>query len=127
MAELGSRDEYWADLVMEWKASGLSQKEFCRQRGISDRALNNWLYKSPYRERVARILASRSQETPHAETHRFLPVAVLGEDRATDAPKASKAPAIEVVLRSGPRIAVTAGFDAETLRRVVEALEVRSC
>ncbi len=127
MAELGSRDEYWADLVMEWKASGLSQKEFCRQRGISDRALNNWLYKSPYRERVARILAARSQETPHAETHRFLPVAVLGEDRATDAPKASKAPAIEVVLRSGPRIAVTAGFDAETLRRVVEALEVRSC
>jgi lambda repressor-like predicted transcriptional regulator len=127
MAELGSRDEYWADLVMEWKASGLSQKEFCRQRGISDRALNNWLYKSPYRERVARILAARSQETPHAETPRFLPVAVLGEDRATDAPKASKAPAIEVVLRSGPRIAVTAGFDAETLRRVVEALEVRSC
>ena len=60
MAELGSRDEYWADLVMEWKASGLSQKEFCRQHGISDRALNNWLYKSPYRERVARILVGHS-------------------------------------------------------------------
>ena len=127
MAELGSRDEHWAYLIMEWRASGLSQKEFCRQRVISDRALNNWLYKSPYRERVARILASRSHETPNAETPRFLPVAVLTEDRAADTPKASAAPAIEVLLRSGFRIAVTAGFDAETLRRVVEALEVRPC
>jgi len=127
MASLGVRDEYWADLVMEWKASGLSQKEFCRRRGISDRSFNNWLYKSPYRERVARILAARSHETPNAETPRFLPVAVLGEDRHTDTPQASAAPAIEVVLRSGPRIVVTAGFDAETLRRVVEALEVRPC
>jgi hypothetical protein len=35
--------------------------------------------------------------------------------------------AIEVVLKSGPRIAVTPGFDAETLRRVVAALEPRPC
>jgi len=34
---------------------------------------------------------------------------------------------IEVVLPSGPRIAVTPGFDAETLRRVVAVLEARTC
>ena len=65
----------------EWKASGLSQKEFCRQRSLSDRALNNWLYKSPYRERVAQILAARSEVKPSAETPRFLPVSLLSEDR----------------------------------------------
>lgn len=127
MAKHGSRDELWADVIADWKSSGLSQKEFCHRRGISDRALNNWLYKSPYRERVARILAARSQETPHTETPRFLPVAVLTEDRAADTPQASTVPAIEVVLPSGPRIVVTAGFDAETLRRVVDALEARQC
>ena len=127
MALLGSRDEHWADLVMECRASGLSQKEFCRRRGISDRALNNWLYKSPYRERVARILAARSREIPNTETPRFVPVAVLTDDRPTKAPKAGMAAAIEVVLPGGPRIIVTTGFDAETFRRVVEALEDRQC
>jgi hypothetical protein len=125
MAEHGSRDEQWADVITQWRASGLSQKEFCRRRDISDRALNNWLYKSPYRERVTRILAARSQDKLDAETPRFLPVAVLSTTRDTDS-RASHA-TIEVVLPSGPRIAVTPGFDAETLRRVVAALEARTC
>jgi lambda repressor-like predicted transcriptional regulator len=125
MAEHGSRDEHWADVVSQWRASGLSQKEFCRRRDISDRALNNWLYKSPYRERVARILAARSQAKPDAETPRFLPVALLSAARDVDSQAACAA--IEVVLPSGPRIAVTPGFDAETLRRVVAVLEARTC
>ena len=125
MAEHGSRDEYWADLVSQWRGSGLSQKEFCRRRDISDRALNNWLYKSPYRERVTRILAARSQGKLDAETARFLPVAVLSATPDT-ASRASCA-TIEVVLKSGSRIAVTPGFDAQTLRRVVAALESPTC
>jgi hypothetical protein len=125
MAEHGSRDEHWADVVTQWRASGLSQKEFCRRRGISDRALNNWLYKSPYRERVARILTARSQDKLDAETLRFLPVAVLSATPDTDS-RASCA-TIEIVLPSGPRIAVTPGFDAETLRRVVAVLEAPPC
>jgi hypothetical protein len=125
MAEHGSRDEDWADVVSQWRASGLSQKEFCRRRDISDRALNNWLYKSPYRERVARILAARSQDKLDAETPRFLPVAVLSATPEADS-QASCA-TIEVVLPSGPRIAVSPGFDAETLRRVVAVLEARTC
>ena len=125
MAEHGSRDEHWADVVSEWRASGLSQKEFCQRRGISDRALNNWLYKSPYRERVARILTARSQEDLVTEPPRFVPVAVLGATMAIYSQAA--AAAIEIVLPNGPRIAVTPGFDAETLRRVVAALEARPC
>jgi lambda repressor-like predicted transcriptional regulator len=125
MAEHGSRDEHWADVVTQWRASGLSQKEFCRRRGISDRALNNWLYKSPYRERVARILTARSQDKLDAETLRFLPVAVLSATPDTDS--RSSCATIEIVLPSGPRIAVTPGFDAETLRRVVAVLEARPC
>jgi hypothetical protein len=125
MAEHGSRDEQWADVVSQWRASGLSQKEFCRRRDISDRALNNWLYKSPYRERVARILTARSQDKIDAETPRFLPVAVLSATPETSS-QASCA-TIEVVLPSGSRIAVTPGFDAETLRRVVAVLEARTC
>jgi len=119
------RDERWADVVSAWRASGLSQREFCLRRGISDRALNNWLYKSPYRERVAQILAARSHGDLPAETPRFMPVSVVAVTEDTDAK--SLASPIEVVLPGGLRIAVTPGFDAETLRRVVVTLETRLC
>jgi lambda repressor-like predicted transcriptional regulator len=125
MAEQQERDERWADVVSVWRASGLSQREFCVRRGISDRALNNWLYKSPYRERVARILAARSQGGHQAETPRFMPVSVVAA--MGDAEAKSLATPIEVVLPTGLRIAVTPGFDAETLRRVVVTLETRPC
>jgi transcriptional regulator with XRE-family HTH domain len=48
----------------------------------------------------------------------FVPVAVT-ESTAVGAPPA----ALEVVLPTGARIQVAAGFDPEHLRRVVEALE----
>jgi lambda repressor-like predicted transcriptional regulator len=125
MAKHEDRDEHWVDLIAAWRASGLAQAEFCRQRGISDRSLNNWLYKSPYRERAARILAARAQANDREATPRFVPVEVVTTRRGTDA--RAVAAAIEVVLPSGPRIAVTPGFDAETLWRVVAALEARPC
>jgi lambda repressor-like predicted transcriptional regulator len=125
MAEQQERDERWADVVSTWRASGLSQREFCLRRGISDRALNNWLYKSPYRERVAQILAARSQGDLQVERPRFLPVSVVAA--TGDAEAKSTAAPIEIVLASGLRIAVTPGFDAETLRRVVSVLESSLC
>ena len=125
MAEQQERDERWADVVSAWRASGLSQREFCLRRGISDRALNNWLYKSPYRERVAQILAARPQRDLPVEMPRFMPVSIVATTEDTEAK--SRATPIEVVMPSGLRIAVTPGFDAETLRRVVATLEARPC
>jgi len=121
MAEHENRDEHWADLIGEWKASGLSQAEFCRQRNISIRSLNNWLYKSPYRERVAQVMAARAQGDIHPEMPRFVPMSVVATTPTSDAHTSTSA--IEIVLASGSRIAVMPGFDAETLRRVVAALK----
>ena len=125
MAERENRDQYWASVIRDWRASGVSQKEFCRQRGIADRALNNWLYKSPYRERVARLLASPTQGDGDKETPRFVPVSLITAPPAAGPHIGS--PAIEIVLESGPRIAVSPGFDHETLRRVAAVLEGRPC
>jgi transcriptional regulator with XRE-family HTH domain len=126
MAEQTSRDEYWAGVIRDWRASGFTQKEFCRRLGIAERALNNWLYKSPYRERIARLLAAQAQMPNREEADRFIPVSVVAET-GVDKVKADFA-AIEVVLgENGPRIAVRPGFDGETLRRVVAALGARPC
>lgn len=125
MAEHKYRDQHWAGVISAWRASGLSQKEFCRQRGIAERALNNWLYKSPYRERAAQALADQTQTRAPEKKPSFVPVSVIAAKHG-DHVKADR-PAIEIVLASGPRITVRPGFDEETLRRVVAALETRPC
>lgn len=46
---LAVRDEYraqtWALLIQECNNSGLSNREFCRQRGISEKSFYYWLRK----------------------------------------------------------------------------------
>ena len=46
---LAVRDEYraqaWAMLIQECNNSGLSKREFCRQRGISEKSFYYWLRK----------------------------------------------------------------------------------
>ncbi len=46
---LAVRDEYraqsWAMVIQECAASGLSNREFCRQRGISEKSFYYWLRK----------------------------------------------------------------------------------
>lgn len=46
---LAVRNEYrmetWAALLQECSASGLSNREFCRQRGISEKSFYYWLRK----------------------------------------------------------------------------------
>jgi len=37
------RDQtYWADHVVRWRESGLTQTEYCRQRSLNPRSLSNW-------------------------------------------------------------------------------------
>jgi hypothetical protein len=53
-----------------------------------------------------------------------VPVRVM---EARPEPPSSGHPGVEVVLGQGRRVTVAAGFDAETLRRVVAVLEGRAC
>ena len=51
---LAVRDEYraqmWTGLIQEWKASGMTNKDFCIQRGISEKSFYYWQRK--FREQV---------------------------------------------------------------------------
>ena len=48
-AVLAVRDEYraqqWAMVVQECRSSGLTNREYCRQRGISEKSFYYWLRK----------------------------------------------------------------------------------
>jgi hypothetical protein len=90
-------------LAVECEASGLSQREFCEQRGVPLKTL-------------ARYLARyRREQTGENQKPQWVAVEV--------AAKRGDPGELTVVLAGGRRIEVRRGFDAETLRRLVVALE----
>jgi hypothetical protein len=132
MAKVRRRAEEWAALIDQWRESGLSLPAFCRLHGLSRGTMQNWVYKPSLRRAVEEARRG-AQSTPadpcHAEgppipvpSPAFLPVHVA---EVTTAPY--RLTGVEVVLGSGRRVAIEAGFDPETLRRVVAVLEGRPC
>ena len=94
-------------LVAEYEASGLTRDVFCQQRGLSVVTLDK------YRRRVQKW--ARSGAGP------MLPVEVV---LSTGSNRAARGYGVLVVeSRSGRRIEVGCGFDAETLERLLTILD----
>ena len=97
-----SREE--ADrLAAECEASGLSQREFCEQRGV------------PLKTLIRYLARYRREQCDGNQAPRWVAVEV-GAKRGDPAQ-------LSVVVAGGRRIEVRRGFDAETLRRLVVELE----
>ena len=90
-------------LAAECEASGLSQREFCEQRGV------------PLKTLVRYLARYRREQTGENQKPQWVAVEV--------AAKRGDAGELSIVLAGGRRIEVRRGFDAETLRRLVAALE----
>jgi hypothetical protein len=112
----------WPNLIAQWRLSGLTQAEFCTRRGLSLPTFRYHLYK-PSRRLEA---PGPPPETATNGIPLFLPVVCPPAPQCGGllAPPASS---IEVILSDGLRIAVTPGFDPQTLRRVVDALRRPRC
>jgi hypothetical protein len=107
----------WPNLVAQWRLSGLTQAEFCSRRGISLPTFRYHLYK-PSRRTAS--LGPPTATAPNGTPH-FLPVVCSPAPQPGEFLAPPPSP-IEVILADGLRIAITPGFDPQTLRRVIEAL-----
>jgi hypothetical protein len=94
-------------LVAEYEASGLTRDVFCQQRGLSVVTLDK------YRRRV--------QKWARSGTGPMLPVEMVLSTGSNCAARGYGVLVIE--LRSGRRIEVGRGFDAETLERLLTILD----
>ena len=112
-------DLRWKALLNDFRRSGLTQAEFCRRRQISLPSFRKHLYQpSP-----AQTASSEDRPATPADPH-FLPVTILPDPT----PSITDPPAhLELILPNGRRIAVAAGFDPHTLRRLIAAVEVPPC
>lgn len=122
--------EEWAKRVERWKDSGLTAKEFADEIGIKATTLSFWCWKLRAGERgrtTGGSGADRRRERAQRSSGRrsgrdvakpdFVEVPVAAVAHAT-------VPALELVLRDGLCVRIPAGFDEETLSRVVRAVGV---
>ena len=80
---LAVRDEYriqqWAVLIQECSASGLTNKEFCRQRGISEKSFYYWQRK--LRQQIVEATSPQLvQLDPQPETEDLLQIQFRGAE-----------------------------------------------
>jgi hypothetical protein len=92
--------EMWRERIAEHGRSGLSVKEFCKERGVTAWSFYSWRKRLREAGPVRFALIERGP---------------AGHDSVLDAQ-------VEVVLGSGERLRIGAGVEAATLRMVLEAL-----
>ena len=96
------KERQWQRWINQWRASGLSVRDFCHRRGLATASFYHW----------RRVLERRA-----AEQAAVVPVHVM-----VDALPA-QASALEVVLPNGRAVRVAPGFDAATLRQLLIVLQ----
>ena len=95
-----TKDEQWRERIAEQERSGLSVKQFCKEREITECCFYAWRKRLRGQGPVRFALVERG---------------ALRQDSATEA-------SLELVLATGERLRIGAGVDPSTLRTVLEAL-----
>ena len=102
---------FWQKAIREAARSGLSTREFCRQRKLHESQFYWW----------QRRLAARPVPQGRKQTGAAASFALVSEESGTaDA-------GIELVLAGGRRLRIAKGVDEATLRSVLAALEQPGC
>ena len=102
---LAVRDEYrtqnWAMVIQECSNSGLSNREFCRQRGISEKTYYYWLRK----------LRSQMAEVAGPQLVQLEPAPTLAQDDV-----------LQIQYR-GAELKLPAGVDMDTVAALLRSLQ----
>lgn len=103
-----SGQEHWCRVLKEWSTSGLSQRGFCENRGISLSSFCYW----------RRRLRAEAEEAPMSP---FIPVEIRPPARSLHPSP------YEVRLENGIRIRVPSDFESDSLLRLIELLQGDRC
>ncbi len=107
------KQRYWQKVIGEAARSGMSTREFCRQRRLRESQFYWWRH---------HLKAGRQESTMRKPgANGAASFALVGEEAGTaDA-------GIELVLSGGRRLRISKGVDDATLRAVLAALEPAGC
>ena len=99
------KQRYWQRTIGDAARSGMSIREFCRQRRLRECQFYWWQRK---------LKARRSKPGAQDQTASFALVSENGMDTPAG---------LELVLRDGRRLRISQGVQEETLRAVLAAME----
>jgi hypothetical protein len=94
-----TKGDQWRECIAEQERSGLSVKQFCKERGVTECSFYAW------RKRLRKSEAVRFALVERAMLH----------ECGTEA-------CLELVLAGGERLRISAGIDGTTLRTVLDVL-----
>ena len=109
------KEKWWRGTIERWKASGLTQAEFCRREGLKDWSLSEW--RRRLGEKAAMVIGHRSKKTMPAVEFAPVTVHAAPEPTAVATVTDSAVANLEVILIRIPDTA-----SSESVRTLLEAL-----
>jgi hypothetical protein len=124
----GDKERFWRQVVEGHAGSGLSVRQYCTDRGVSEPSFFAWRRELAQRDVPANEPARSSSQrsvSARAMSQRSAPLGFAQLQIAPSEPASGVS--IEIVLPTGIRIRVPRGACQDTLCNVLGALERRPC
>ena len=119
-----AKERYWRRTVAEHRRSGLTIREFCARRSVSEPLFYAWRRELSHRDGSAVQRAPPPTGELHA-TPRFVSLKLAAGPMAAAQPATTAM--IEIVTRGGHTLRVPPGVDRQTLAEVWALLEGQPC
>lgn len=132
-ASSSHREIDWSAVLADFRRSGMTHVQFCSARRLSIHAFRRQLYRlrpglPPRRPRADRTSATPATSPARTSAARpaFLPVHIRPAEPIISTPIAAPSNPVELVLGDRHVLRIPAGFDADSLGRLLDLLEARS-
>lgn len=126
------REIDWPAVLADFRRSGMTHVQFCSARRLSIHAFRHQLYRlrpglPPRRPRADRTSATSSASPVGTPSTRpaFLPVHMRPAEPIISTPIAASSAPIEIVMPGRHVLRIPAGFDVDSLGRLLDLLEDR--
>jgi hypothetical protein len=114
------KEHFWRQHLQCWQRSSLTIRDYCAQHHLSEPSFYAWRRMLAERDQHAHATVTTvTAQTPPAE--RVDPPAFVAVQLA------AAATPLELLLNDGVIVRVPAGFDADTLRRLLQTLRSQPC
>lgn len=118
-----AKEQFWRDTVQRQQAGGLSIREFCARKRLTESAFYAWRAEIRRRDQELGPNRTPQRQRPAKRSRlRFLPVAVADHRAASAVNVAVAQSSVEIALPSGIVLRLGAGCDRRTLRTVIGAV-----
>jgi hypothetical protein len=123
------KERQWRQILKEQRASGLSARAFCQQRGLAEPRFYFWRKEVARRDLEQADLSSRIEADQRASSRSpaFAQLMVEATEASHSRDSLGCPAPLEIVLSSGTCLRIRVGCEPEMLRQVLAVLEQPAC